>query len=29
MKALVLVEVKKEVEKILKAGFIMPYRYAE
>jgi hypothetical protein len=29
MKAEVLVEVKKEVEKMLKAGFIRPCRYAE
>jgi hypothetical protein len=29
MKAEVLVEVKKEVEKMLEAGFIRPYRYAE
>jgi hypothetical protein len=29
MKAEVLVEVKKEVEKMLEAGFIRPCRYAE
>jgi hypothetical protein len=29
MKTEVLAEVKKEVEKMLEAGFIRPYRYAE